>query len=449
CLGDDLTTSEEISGKNQCETLLQRLHLQDNHQQKLSLADFLKIGPPVKKDHETCEKDLAQTFLQRLLMLDHRARYIPVRQDSSKTVPMLDTAEPEESELDAFCNMTLDTDQLKQTHVHPMDVQMAVFHCSDSFLRQMMITKLSQCQYALPLLVPDPVTVDIECPLWTFRQIIKTWKITQTKDDANTVTMKSMPICKAETPMVSFFRLGSLSVSKSQLMNTLINDRHSTFFHRNCPGSTKSHLLMDGVAEIAWYCPAGKPSDAFTDCIAFCNLHGDALSTEKQRNILTEKSSVIVVLVPALKKCDKSITVISELLKSPKPLICLIVDDRCDAVQVKKGKYKMGLKDRSQSDVSDQLKNILKKVLSSLLDPSCIKPSFQLEAMAEVSGIRVDENDTVCQKGKSAALKIMKLLQGSKITLTQANNLQMITLPTQQQQQQITLKVIFSVKTNN
>ncbi|GLD60459.1 interferon-induced very large GTPase 1-like protein [Lates japonicus] len=105
--------------------------------------------------------------------------------------------------------------------------------------------------------------------------------------------MKSMPICKAETPMVSFFRLGSSSVSKSQLMNTLINDRHSTFFHRNCSGSTKSCHLMDGVAEIAWYCPAGKPNDAFTDCIAFCNLRGDALLTEKQCDKLIEKSSML------------------------------------------------------------------------------------------------------------------------------------------------------------
>ncbi|XP_013768633.1 interferon-induced very large GTPase 1-like [Pundamilia nyererei] len=81
--------------------------------------------------------------------------------------------------------------------------------------------------------------------------------------------MKNIPVYKAQTPLVSFFRLGSLSVSKSQLMNTLLNDRHSTFFHRNCLGSTKSRHLMDGVAEIAWYCPAGKPNDAFNDCIAF------------------------------------------------------------------------------------------------------------------------------------------------------------------------------------
>ncbi|XP_049417991.1 interferon-induced very large GTPase 1-like isoform X2 [Epinephelus fuscoguttatus] len=412
-------SSEEINRKEQYQretkTLLGRLHLQDKHQQKLSPADFLKVGPPVKQDHETSEKELAHTFLQRLMMLDYRARYIPVRQDSdevthSKPVVEFDTVDTDDDDLSDFYSTTADFDQSKQTHVHPMDVQMAVFHCSDSFLKQNMTTKLSQCQYALPLLVPDPVTMDIECPLWTFRQIRKTWKVTEIKDNSNIVTMKSMPICKAETPMVSFLRLGSLSLSKSQLINTLINDRHSTFFHRNCPGSTKSRHLMDGVAEIAWYCPAGKPNDAFTDCIAFCNLHGDALSIEKQRDILTEKSSVNVVLVPTLGKGDRSTTVISALLKSPKPLICLTADRECGAFEKKKGKYIMGLRDRNQSDVSEELKRIIGRILSG---PHA---SFQLETMAEVSGISVDEDDEVCQKGKSAAIKIVKLLQGMDVS---------------------------------
>ncbi|XP_067440097.1 interferon-induced very large GTPase 1-like isoform X2 [Thunnus thynnus] len=405
--------SEEGNRKKQqteTETLLSRLHLLDKYEQKLTPADFLKIVPPVKHHHDTSEKDLAHTFLQKLMMLDYRARYIPVRQDSPEVTrdPVLDDLD-DFDDFDALFSTSVDYDQTKQFHVHPMDVQMSVFHCSDSFLKQIMITKLSQCQYALPLLVPDPVTMDIECPLWTFRQIAKSWKITQTKGDSNVVTRKSMPICKAETPMVSFLRLGSLSVSKSQLMNTLINDCHSTFFHRNCPVSTKSRHLMDGVAEIAWYCPAGKPNDAFTDCIAFCNLHGDALVIEKQREILMEKSSVNVVLLPTLERGDRSTTVISDLLKSSKPLICLIVDNDCGAVKIKEGKYKMGLKDRSCSDVSEELKGIIGNILSGP------HSSFQLETMAEVSGIRVDEDDTVCKKGKSAAMKIVNLLKGMDV----------------------------------
>ncbi|XP_071330449.1 interferon-induced very large GTPase 1-like [Trachinotus anak] len=400
--------SEEINRKNQSqresETLFHRLHLQDK--QKLSPADFLQID-------DTSEKDLAHTFLQRLMMLNYRARYISVRQDSdevsqSTSVPLFDTVNTEVSVLDAFYETSGECDQSKQTHIHPMDVQMAVFHCSDSFLKQNMMTKLSQCQYALPLLVPDPVTMDVECPLWTFRKIRKTWKITQTKDNSNIITMKSLPICEAKTPMVSFFRLGSLSVSKSELINTLINDRHNTFFHRNCPGSTKSRHLMDGVAEIAWYCPAGNPDDAFTDCTAFCNLRGDALSKKsckKQREILIEKSSINVVLLPTLRKGDSSATVISALLESPKPLICLITNDGRHAIQKTAGKYIIGLKERSHSDVSEELKRIIGEILSGP------HTSFQLETMAEVSGIRVDEDDPVCQKGKSAAKKVMIALQ--------------------------------------
>ncbi|KAM7372335.1 hypothetical protein PAMP_009512 [Pampus punctatissimus] len=399
--------------QTEIESLLNRLHLLDKYEQKLTPSDFLKIGPTVKQHDDTSEKDLAHTFLQRLMMLDYRARYIPVKQDSpevSHSDPVPQNSETEDSDFDALFSTGVVSDQPKQSNVHPMDVQMAVFHCSDSFLKQNMITKLSQCQYALPLLVPNPVTMDIECPLWTFRQIMKSWKITQTKDDSNIVTMKSMPICKVETPMVSFFRLGSLLVSKSQLMNTLINDRHSTFFHRNSPGSTKSRHLMDGVAEITWYCPAGKPNDAFTDCIAFCNLHGDALTIEKQREILMEKSSVNVVLLPTLKRGDKSWTVISSLLQSPKPLICLITDSDCGAVKIKEGKYKMGLKDKGQPEVCEELKAIIGKIVSGK------HTSFQLETMAKVSGIRVDEDDTVCQKGKSDAMEIVNLLKGMDVS---------------------------------
>ncbi|XP_076021168.1 interferon-induced very large GTPase 1-like [Genypterus blacodes] len=406
----------EISREEQCrretETLFNRLQLGDKRQQTLTPADFLQIGPALKQQSDTPEKDLVHMFLQRLMILDYRARYIPVKQDSAEVCQFrheLDNANDEtgKSILDALFSSDEESNPTPKTNVHPMDVQMAVFHCSDTFLRQNMITKLSQCQYALPLLVPDPVSKDIECPLWTFRQIRKSWKMT---DKSKGSIMKSMPVCKAETPMVSFLRLGSASLSKSQLLNNLINERHSTFFHRNCPGSTKTRYLMDGVAEIAWYCPAGKHNDSFTDFIAFCNLHGDALSFDKQRDILIEKASINVVLLPSLKRGDRSMTVISSLLKSSKPLICLVADNDCNPVLLKAGHYKMGLKDKSQSDASEELKGIIRNILSGSFD------SFQLETLAQVSGIRVDEENEICKEGKAAALKITSLLQDMDVS---------------------------------
>ncbi len=69
---------------------------------------------------------------------------------------------------------------------------------------------------------------------------------------------------------------------------------------------------MDGVVEIAWFCPAGKNTDKFTDCVAFCNLHGDAGDHEKQLQILTEMASVNVVLLTQLDRNDRCATIISK-----------------------------------------------------------------------------------------------------------------------------------------
>ncbi|XP_015224724.1 PREDICTED: interferon-induced very large GTPase 1-like, partial [Cyprinodon variegatus] len=408
--------SEENGKKShkEIETLLRRLHLQDQHQQMLSSEDFVKVGPSIKQT-EIFEKDKVCMFFQKLLMLDYRARYIHVQQKnsnekSSQSISRSEIAVTDENDLAALFTASVDLNPSKESHVHPMDVQMAAFRCSDGFLKQKMITKLSQCQYALPLLIPDPDTTNIECPLWTFRQITKTWKIATVEENTTTVTMKSMPIYKAQTPMVSFFRLGSMSLSKSQLMNVLINDRHNTFFHRNCPGSTKSRHLMDGVAEIAWYCPAGKPNDFFTDCIAFCNLHGDSLKNVKQCEILTEKSSVIVVLVETLKEGQESSKIISELYKSPKPLIILIADNDSSAIQVKSQKYKLGLKERSQSDVSEELKEIIRAILSGP------HTAFQLETLANDSRVSADEDAEDCRNGKSAAMKLVQLIEGKDVS---------------------------------
>ncbi|KAL0198959.1 hypothetical protein M9458_007499, partial [Cirrhinus mrigala] len=208
-----------------------------------------------------------------------------------------------------------------------MDVQMAVFHCADGFLKQLMVTKLSQCQYALPLLVPDPFTQQIEFPLWTFRQINKSWKM---KNTSNEIISQTQPIYKAQTPMVSFFRFGSLSSSKSQLMNSLINEKHHTFFHRNCPGSSRTRVLMDGVVEIAWFCPSGKNTDKFTECVAFCNLHGDAGDHEKQLQILTEMASINVVLLPRLDRNDKHAEKIQNLLEDVSKHSDIRVDEEDD-----------------------------------------------------------------------------------------------------------------------
>ncbi|KAL0198827.1 hypothetical protein M9458_007367, partial [Cirrhinus mrigala] len=296
------------------------------------------------ESHESCaEVEVVQTFIQKLLMMNYRARNIKTKETDEQDQIQQRVTDLSEDEIDIFDDILknislLESRTSRSNLIHPMDVQMAVFHCTDGFLKQLMVIKLSQCQYALPLLVPDPITQQIEFPLWTFRQINKSWKMRNT---SNEIISQTQPIYKAETPMVSFFSFGSVSLSKSHLMNSLINEKHNTFFHRNCPGSSRTRVLMDGVVEIAWFCPSGTYNDKFTDCVAFCNLHGDAGDHEKQLQILTEMASVNVVLLPRLDRIDKHAVKIQNMYKDRKPLICLFTEDEFTVMEMRKGKYKI------------------------------------------------------------------------------------------------------------
>ncbi|XP_073712808.1 interferon-induced very large GTPase 1-like [Misgurnus anguillicaudatus] len=391
-------------------SIFKRLYLENRIKKKLIVADVLQISAYLSESHESCdEKELVKNYLQKLLMMNYRARYIKTKATNEHHTQQRDKDLFKE-ECNIFKEMTLSNKVTsKPDPVHPMDIQMAVFHCADSFLKQLMVTKLSQCQFALPLLVPHPVTQQIEFPLWTFRQINKSWKMRNTNND---IISKEEPVYKAETPMVSFFRFGSVSSSKSQLMNNLINEKHSTFFHRNCPGSSKNRQLMDGVVEIAWFCPSGGNTDKFTDRLAFCNLHGDAGVHKKQLQILTKMSLLSVVLLSQLDEKNKNATKIQNLYRDNKPLILLFTEDESALITIWKGKYKIGLKDRNLSDVSEELRRAINDCLSSSASASM----FRLEDLSKHSDIRVDEEDDEdCRRGREAAQQMMSLLENKNL----------------------------------
>ncbi|XP_021329208.2 interferon-induced very large GTPase 1 isoform X1 [Danio rerio] len=406
---------KETGRSDEIKQLFHRLQLNTDKidPSKLRAEDVLQLSTHSSLSLESCaEEELIHVFLQKLLMMNYRARCIKTKETNEQhDGQQSDDLSEDESNTDIYTESHwFPKETNTRDPIHPMDVQMAVFHCADSFLKQLMVTKLSQCQYALPLLVPDPFTQEILFPLWTFRQINKNWKM---KNAAGETSSETQPVWKAETPMVFFFRFGPVSSSKSQLMNNLINEKHNTFFHRNCSGSIKNRVLMDGVVEIAWYCPSGKDTDKFTQCVAFCNLHGDAGVQEKQMQILTKMASVNVIILPQLDKNDKSASMIQALFNDKKPLIYLVTDSDRGLTERKKRKYKIGLKDRNQSDVSEELVAAINKCLSLSESPSV----FRLEVLSRYLEINVDEeHDDKCKRGKETAQQMMSLLRGRNLT---------------------------------
>uniref|UniRef100_A0A8C3TXH6 VLIG-type G domain-containing protein n=1 Tax=Catharus ustulatus TaxID=91951 RepID=A0A8C3TXH6_CATUS len=414
-----LTVTPE-SQKQEFLQLLKRLGLESHYPRKMGMGDFHTICKISLQDSQPSkDKELPSYFLQKLLTVDYRVRYLTCQDEkSTRFAPMLQTRKQKDQQSDSSENFL---DNLmgaapecmsRDGHVHPMDLQMAIFHCADDFLRQTLATKLAFCQLALPLLLPNPDTSHIEFLLYALSQIQRSWKEAEKSGkQAQTKSYNNKLIFQAQTPIVSFIRIGSsASSSKSQLLNALLSKRkHDTFFHRHCRGSTRERLLMEGVVEIAWYCPRGSPDDTFESCVAFCNLHGDARDHGAQLQFLQDISAVNVALVSNSEHMDnRGKKLLQELWKSQRPLVCLLTEEENVAIRQSSKIIIIGIRNINEAELMDQLT----KMIRDLLEGS--NPCFSLDACADKArqhGFVVDADQPACVKAKAQAREVVDFLK--------------------------------------
>ncbi|XP_062429359.1 interferon-induced very large GTPase 1-like [Rhea pennata] len=430
----------EGSGGQEFLNLIKQLGLENYYPRKMGIADFHIIDKTSLCDSQPrTGSEYPFYFLQKLLMLDYRVRYLVCQDDSKAKEGILSTLNatslgPECSDdysdiYSDFLNANHEEINVSVTtgltHIHPMDLQMAIFHCADDFMRQYISTKLAFCQFALPLLVPNPCTSQIEFPLWSLSQIKKSWKGTEKLGKQTTIkNHKTKLIYQADTPIVSFIRIGSSpSSSKSQILNALLNKhKHDTFFHRHCKGSTKDCLLMKGVVEISWYCPSGRNDDRFENCIAFTNLHGDAREHKQQVKFVQEIASLNVVLLTTSDENEVGKQLVRDLLKSPKPFVCLLTEKEGTPLRITKRDIKVSdksnlnikipIKNKNEADLVDDLANTIRGLLeyaegSSSLD-TCAGTARQY-------GFLIDEDKEDCKEAKATAQALVALCKEENI----------------------------------
>ena len=139
----------------------------------------------------------------------------------------------------------------KDTGIHPLDCLLAIFICSDDFLCQDLFSRLAKCQFAIPFILPDPISGKLTIPLWAMRSIIKEWFITE---DKRNVMQYTHPIVKYPMNIISFLRLGSqknCKRSKSIILNQIIsNGGHVHYFHYDLPGGQYERTLGGGLVDI-------------------------------------------------------------------------------------------------------------------------------------------------------------------------------------------------------
>ncbi|KAF4117768.1 hypothetical protein G5714_002321 [Onychostoma macrolepis] len=111
-------------------------------------------------------------------------------------------------------------------------------------------------------------------------------------------------------------------------------------------------------------------------------------------------------------------TKIQNFYKDSKPLICLLTDNDSSLTEKRKGKYKIGLKNRNLPIVSEEIRRAINNGLLS----TELCSFFRLEDVAKHSHITVDEvDDDYCRKGKEAAQQMMSLLEDKDLTEIKAS----------------------------
>ncbi|GAB1292508.1 Interferon-induced very large GTPase 1 [Apodemus speciosus] len=406
--------------------LLQRLGLAHFYPKRMSRADFhLIYKTSVHKTQPRSEQELPHYFLQKLLMLDCRLRKLTFK-DEENHVSKSSFCQKNEA-FDPYKESFEDSDGIikslakkSKPHIHPMDIQMAILHCADDLTRQYILYKLSICQFALPLVVPNPNTSQMEFFLWSLRQIRRSWQESTKSPQDKSYSHKDQQMCCVSMPIVSFIRVGNgLSASKSQIMNSLLSKhKHDVFFHRHCRGSNKHCLLMEGVVEICWFCPGGLDEDIFDKCLTFTNLHGDAKEHTQQLNFLQDVSSLIVVLMSASDNSKENQKLVRHLCQSSKPLICLIDDKEKDIANNSGKRMRIGIKNRNEAELTEELTNAIKHFLEFSETSLSIEDCSQL---ARKQGFLVDEDQRVCKEAKEKADMIMALLADWKLSKIKKN----------------------------
>ncbi|XP_040211804.1 interferon-induced very large GTPase 1-like [Rana temporaria] len=406
--------SEESRKENQNEKenmfkeLLEKMKIDTKQTSKLTLQKVLEIGPESLMTDDPSDDDNALWyFVRRLMSLNGDARNI--------NKLFMKSEESGGNKDDSFIFFD---ESDSQNFIHPLDVVSAAFHCSDHFLQQEMISKMSMCQFAVPLMLPDADGPECTFMLWAMRGIVKKWR---PKSLADSKGVMEDSLVNVQMPTISFVRLGNCRLSKSKILNQLLGTtqhQHEHFIHRYMEGGNAARKISDGLVEISWYFPGGKGK--FPEPVAFTNLRGNLESNLKQFNFLTEISSVIVILTEGISKDQYELLMKYNSRNTKYLLIISPENTRMKEDTQKRLKLLAPVLNFTQDSISMIPRNTNETTAGSKLYLSLLSlvqnniKTLSLETISKQAsrhGIRIDEDFEECQKAKLAAKEITEEIE--------------------------------------
>ncbi|XP_075037382.1 up-regulator of cell proliferation-like [Mixophyes fleayi] len=404
--------------------LLHNVKLQQPTVSKLTLRDVLEIGSENLDDVQPQDiTDIPWHFLRKLMALNRTA----LNTQFEKLSPNLDPTENEED----FDLSVIATENDSTPSIHPLDVVCAVLHCSECFLQQEIVSKMSMCQFAVPLVLPAGDGTECTFMLWAMRDIVKRWRPQSLADSKgfNEENVVTIPM-----PIFSFVKLGKSKLSKSKILNQVLNpaqQHHDFFIHDNMEGGNTERKISDGLVEISWYFPCGQ-SDVFPEPIAVTNLRGDLESSWEQFMFLTRVSSAVFIFIESI--CEREFRMLSTCSNSDTQYYFIVTPSPGKQVTTETEKHIKNL----TSKLSLKRKNIIlkgstandaafvRKIQNTIqsLSNNCLTKRSLVSIIDEIQGdyICVDENTSTCQNAKEHARNITSVIHNveeyKKETLT-------------------------------
>ncbi|KAM4632434.1 up-regulator of cell proliferation-like [Discoglossus pictus] len=383
--------------------------MEDCMKSKLTIKDVLNIGKETLKNVEVeAVENIPWYFLQKLMALNGIARNTAL--DQCDTTGQF------------WDNQDWESDSNTSKSFNPLDILSVLLHCSDSFLQQEIVTKMSMCQFAVPLLLPAGDGPDFTLMLWAMRDIVKRWRpqsLTESKG------YKEGSLVQIPMPTFSFVRLGKSTLSKSGLLNKMLSQVqscHNFFvsFEMECGNIPRK--ITDGLVEISWYFPGSTTnSEIFPEPIAVINMRGDLNLNWKQFTFLRQVSSVIFIVAESitekgynlLSNCRDTETnyyfiTTSSSDKQAKAMTQDFLKKLFPVLKINKDNVLVSSNTTNVTDLAKKLQNV---IVDYMKNP---RKQTKLEDMAVVAtevGIKVDESSAECQNARAHALKITKQIK--------------------------------------
>ncbi|XP_040613547.1 caspase recruitment domain-containing protein 6 isoform X2 [Mesocricetus auratus] len=237
--------------------------------------------------------DLAWNFLMKVQALDLTARDFILR-------PKMVDEESKGELLAGIENLEIGD---KQT-INPLDVLCASMLCSDSSLQREVMSNMYQCQFALPLLLPDAENNKSILMLGAMKDL----KLYPAQSSGGPPRETETFLIPMKMPVISFVRLGRCSFSKSRILNTLLSSSqqkpHKIFLHQDPSVPVLPRQISGGLVEVTWCFPDNKKlkesRHVFQKPVAMANLRGDLESFWTQFGFLVEVSSAVFFFTDCL-----------------------------------------------------------------------------------------------------------------------------------------------------